>query len=394
MKYLNLPIKHSLLLWLALSQLCFASIKTRESVMSFKIVPETGAERWIATLSDHGLQIGGDSPSGNLVLNGMVFHGTQSISQSGNLLTHDMVFADSSGNDLMLNLPTPSSALGRKMEITKTSAENKVYLMGNVSDASGLERILTMSSDNTSTLHLSSNGSKWYVTGAYGEHAFGEIASDNLVAHWRLDELSGNVMADSISGGSNLIIKGTPNSSVGQTGVSGQAVTMGDPLTVYMLSDGASKLSGSQQMTFSGWFDLQNLRSYRYIAGLANVSVFPGSDNDYVWRIRSTTSPTIKFGFYDGNHKNIDFSDDLESGGYQHIVITADNAQANVYVNGVFFNSIAINGLLDKSSDSNYQLMINHADDNGHKMIVDDLRVYDRALNSEEIKAIYDQYQN
>ncbi len=75
----------------------------------------------------------------------------------------------------------------------------------------------------------------------------------------------------------------------------------------------------------------------------------------------------------------------VETDSWQHFVATYDNGQANLYKNGGLIKNFAYSGPLVFGST----FYISYTGSNSIDALVDDVRIYTRAISVSEIQAIY-----
>ena len=117
------------------------------------------------------LQIGSTSGSANLVLNGTLGLGFDTISSNTILSDSSLVLVDTSSDNVKITLPYAGNVLGRRYNIKKISTENTVFVHGDFIDNSygitladdSMQYAEVMSTGNQqwSLLSTSGNGTLW-----------------------------------------------------------------------------------------------------------------------------------------------------------------------------------------------------------------------------------------
>lgn len=146
-------------------------------------------------LNSNGLGLGDSNPDAGFYQTGTLRRGFQNISTNTTLSDNSMVFVDTSSGDIELTLPYAGNVSGRIYSIKKTSPSNRILLSGGgnlIDDLSDL--ILDQHLGPYPTIEVMSNGIQWYVT--YPGDVEFTIASDNLIAYWSFDSISGNTVHD------------------------------------------------------------------------------------------------------------------------------------------------------------------------------------------------------
>ena len=205
----------------------------------------------------------------------------------------------------------------------------------------------------------------------------------SLVAHWKLDETSGLTAADSSGYGNDGTL-------IGMTG---------DEWTVGIL-DGALMLDGSgqyvdfgnpkhlqlsEEVTISAWVKMEpgNEDAYMGIAG--KMGGFTGANRGFVL-VRHSSNVfrlwVVTDGGFNGATSDVTYNDT----DWHHLVGVASNATGSLYVDGVK-QAIEAEGELQDSGDYAFigRQYDEGSDDRLWNGIVDDVRIYYRALSEQEI---------
>jgi hypothetical protein len=203
-------------------------------------------------------------------------------------------------------------------------------------------------------------------------------ASADLVAHWKLDESSGNTVYDSSSYGNNGTFKGEPQWVAGYYG-------------------GALEFDGTNDNIDCGNDDSLNIADEITLSAWINMSQRPAVDTCYTipWKEGAysmylygadTTLTTLAADFWlDTGRADIWNGPDIDipPNVWTHIAVTFNSTDFEFYVNGehdytqnepATIEISAIN-LLFTEDGSNFQCL------------VDDVRIYNRALTQPEILA-------
>ncbi len=214
---------------------------------------------------------------------------------------------------------------------------------------------------------------------------FGGI-NDGLVAHWTFDEPSGNTVYD--SAGTN---DGTIHGVQLVAGISGGALYF-DGLNDYVEApDNASLRPG--YITMSAWVISQNTYnavmeksrysddSYlQYTLGVSSYGNAGGT-------ITRNSSGLPGSGFYSCNGETV-----LSNNAWSLITSTWDGTSLKVYVNGKLdgVNSSIPSGPIDDYAGGTLRFG-NHwsGDPAWSKGIMDDVRIYNRALSADEVAQLY-----
>ena len=227
-----------------------------------------------------------------------------------------------------------------------------------------------------------------------------------LIAHYTFDEGSGATVAANEVSGSTAGAVGTLVTT-GLTGVSGNAygftgAAAQDNIVDMGNASFLSAITTSGEYTFSAWVNSSEL------AGGRNVVVFAGDaadSNSYIdlgtaidgldpvgqayMRHRVDTNGAGSTSYFGGSDGVV------VDGTWHHIVMTGNAATTTIslYVDGVFMTD----GTLVPGSSGNFPLLNNFeigrlgrsSPTDGYEGLVDDVQVYDQALNSNQISYLF-----
>ncbi len=201
--------------------------------------------------------------------------------------------------------------------------------------------------------------------------------SNGLILNWAFDETTGNVVADS-SGNGN---QGTFFNAVSQgTGVSGSAAVF-DAWGELVKVSSNSALNPATAITLAAWIDQSGQliickgseQQQYHLKGEWNGITF-GAKINGAWKFYTGLTPI----------------NNLPQ--WRHVVGTYDGSTMRVYVDGVEIGTgKAVSGILSPSSGD---FVIGGQATSGKSYMgsIDDVRVYNRALNSGEISALYNSF--
>jgi hypothetical protein len=289
-----------ILVLLVLESTCFGDIRGTSGQINFDAQNDGQAEM---TLDSTGLGIGGVASanldvSGNMIVSDQMFigqhhgssnlniHGTmsynyQTISSNSLLADHSMIFVNSYSGNVTLTLPYAANVTGRIYRIKKISSENSVWITGAgnlIDDTNPIE--LKGSITDLPSVEMVSDGHQWYVIAS--KNSLATVASDNLIAWWKLDEVNGNISRDSSTNSSDGTITNLLASNIGVNGKTNHALEF-DGSGNHVDFDDSNFPSGSQPHTVSFWF---------YKKGVG----FNGWNPIIAWGNNSTNK--IRFMFY------------------------------------------------------------------------------------------------
>ena len=209
-----------------------------------------------------------------------------------------------------------------------------------------------------------------------------------LVAHWNFDEGAGNILHD-VSGNGN---DGTITGATWTTGISEYGLEFnGDDFT-----NCGNTLTGSvlSEVTVASFVNGNNSGSY------GGYIFFDGSDGEFCLEISGITNYALfRVKLSDGQLGYGTYSvSNLSSEDWYHIVGTYNytDAKIKIYVNGQLENTTDIPQLpLYDPSGAYYPTIgaYSSASDTHHSYfngIIDEVRVYNKELNAEEIQYLYE----
>ncbi|MHC4657131.1 MAG: GLUG motif-containing protein, partial [Planctomycetota bacterium] len=192
----------------------------------------------------------------------------------------------------------------------------------------------------------------------------------NLVAYWKLD----GDAAD--SAGSN---HGTIYGATSATGQVGGALSFDGDDYVQIADD--DSLDISDEITLSAWINPSNTSSIRMI-----VSKY----KDYAGESYLLELKYEKIYLVLGGISSLSGVQNFSTRIWYHVAATYDGSRMRVYTNGELENEQAASGTIPITTQ---ELNIGRQADNNYwpfEGLIDEVRIYDRALSAEEIEAIYE----
>ena len=203
-------------------------------------------------------------------------------------------------------------------------------------------------------------------------------ASANLMGHWQFEEGSGSIAGDS-SGNGNF---GTLlNGPAWTAGIAGGGLSFDGVDDAVDVGNNAS-LNPANSLTLAVWVNSGNLT--------ATQMVFSKYGALIQYFIRLQTGGGLRFSLNAGG-----VTTDLNSGAtlsvntWHHIAGTYDGTAMRFYIDGVLDSSVAKTGAM---TDNGSNVQIGRRSNNRmfFKGALDEARIYDRALSSQEVKDLYD----
>jgi hypothetical protein len=344
--------------------------------------------------------IGGNSGSANLNIHGTIGHNFQTVSSNSTLGDYSIVLADSSSDNITLTLPYAGNVAGRLYHIKKISTSNSVWISGGgnlIDDTSPIE---LPPSNNRGSVKLVSNGIRWYKVDQ--QNISDTIASDNLVAWWKLDEPSdATAVIDSSSSSYYGSIDNIGSDNVGVTGLFNHAINFNRSEANQKIAVSGIDMANWPALSVSVWV------YYRGDGGGSDehavISNWDTGNAQAGFLIRIDPSTSDKIEAYvqgspdgTGNQSRGDYTDLLvPKNTWSHIVITYDSTEGlNTYLNntGSSLNPRTASGLLNSSTSNDLYLGYAWGND-WYDGLIDDVRIYNRVLTKSEIQVIYEQGQ-
>ena len=211
------------------------------------------------------------------------------------------------------------------------------------------------------------NGVEWVAMGPVG----GTPPTDGLVAHWAFDETSGTTPADSSGNGNDgtvdsgtpiwepaLIDNGVSNAEFGRTNPTGLSTT---------------EVTASAWVKITTNFDFNDIINFNWSSGTGGYAMY------------STASGAIEFGVMDGGSQRMArVFNAVEVGKWMHWVGVYDGTDIKLYIDGTLVDTTSGYPGITLQTSGDFWF----ADANGYT-ILDDVRVYDRALTDQEIMQLY-----
>jgi len=334
------------------------------------------------------LRVGGSSGSSNLSVNGTVGYDSQIISANAMLGENSVVLVDSSSDNIVLTLPYAGNVSGRVYNIKKISLLNSVWISGAgnlIDDTSPIE--LAHSTTVLSSVKVMSDGRQWYIVGSKDLSA--TVAADNLVGWWKLDDAFGTTAVDSSSSNLDATLSGGLDFSLHSVAGKIKSTLLFDNINDSMIVADNSVLK-PVDFTISVWLKLNSLSSYEGIVSQTSSNYGAGG---YFMR-RDSTAEGGRFSvfIYDGGTPEPRASSTTVpvTGQWYHVVATFNEKELKIYVNGNLEGTRARVASISYGTGGNF---IIGAVANGFPFpgLIDDMRVYNIALTSNEIQALYQQ---
>jgi len=211
-------------------------------------------------------------------------------------------------------------------------------------------------------------------------------AMNGLVAWWKLGEGGGSTAFDSSGGGTTGTWNGTPSGTLGYyaPGKIGSWAGAFDGSTNYVVSTKNSVGLGiTNQATYAVWANVSNFTNQAYL-----ISDYGTNAVGMTLRIDNAT--TAEFYVYPNNYRISYTTGTFNLGTWYHIAGVMNGSTMYLYVNGVQVGSTSLGNNIGNSANN---LTLGERGDliSGSTFagLLDDVRVYNRALSSAELLALY-----
>lgn len=224
-----------------------------------------------------------------------------------------------------------------------------------------------------------------------------DAPSDGLIAYWNMDDASGTTATD-IVGGYNATLMGTGPSFMPTAGqVSGAVNFVGHNSNRLEVVNDIFDLAGTQNFTISIWMYLRSHTS-TYTGMIGNTASVGGDRTGWSLTYANTDAGSpyeyVCARFNHGNQVNSGlYSGPMPYYVWIHYACTFDGTRIRTYKNGQAVHSALDSRSID-SSLSHLAMGGNASNSdapNQPKMdgMLDEVRIYNRQLNNDEIKRIY-----
>ncbi len=211
--------------------------------------------------------------------------------------------------------------------------------------------------------------------------------NSGLVGYWSFNapDMAGNTAYDRSGQGNNGTLTGGPTRAIGKIG---QALSF-DGVNDYVdVGDPASGVLDVQtgDMTISGWIYMRTTDE-QYLAAKSDC----GDPNEYLlYGGTGGNKPGFRVINSAGTSFRADSVNALNTNSWYHLVGVKQGSNIYLYINGAWDNTLAISGTF---SGNTLSLMIGRRTTATCEQfldgLIDDVRVYNRALSADEIKRLY-----
>ncbi len=201
------------------------------------------------------------------------------------------------------------------------------------------------------------------------------VAGPNLVGWWKLDESSGTTAVDSSGNGNDGTVRGNPLWVEGKLGGALELDGAGD----YVDCGTSAVFNIQDEITIAGWIKVAAFN-------VAWQAIIAKGDNTY--RLSSIGSDDfLHFGLTGTNPGSINGVLDVTDDQWHHVAGVYNGAEARIYVDGVLDSNATCTGQI-RTSSSNLCIGENAGLSRYLDGLIDDARLYNKALTQDEIKQV------
>ncbi len=333
-------------------------------------------------------------PLSTLEIAGTLGFSSQSVTSNVTLGSNTVVLVDpaTAGGNLTLRLPYAGNVQGRSYLIKKTSSSYSVWLTGGGNYIDG-DTLVTLDTATTGFpyVQVQSDGQQWYIIS--GGTASSTALSANLIGYWKLDETSGTTAYDSSVNGNNGLLKNTSFANTTTSGAIGRALNFvrnatTDSTDYVVITHGG--VSALKNATIMAWVDLDSKdNGAAEIVTLDQITIRA----DYYWGTppeygtcgitRRSASPFTAY----TNSGNL-----IAGTGWRHLAYSNSDTDSlqKLYLDGSVLSSNTYSGTLNTGAANIVLGKHTGGQDNwDFDGRMDEVRVYNRTLTADEVKAIY-----
>lgn len=338
------------------------------------------------------LQLGNTASTSTLHISGSMGFTPQTVSSNVTLSDNSIILVDTSTGNLSISLPFAGNATGRIYDIKKISSNHDLWINGGGNYIDN-QLSLSMSSNATvlPSVRLLSNGKQWYILDSNSTQ--NEIGSDNLIGWWKFDETSGNTAVDS-SGSGNTGITQNMNDADWVNGKIGNALDL-DGSNDYIDVGTGDAYAGPDMtaITISVWI---NIPADVTSDAMIFDKFWDGSDESYTLYIQNNTPDRLIWRLRTNvpNTANAFGTSTISTNTWHHVVGTWDSQSGSLilYLNGSVEGTSSLSGSYVNENTSSVWIGSAQYGGSGNRRfpgMIDDVRIYNRALTPDEINALY-----
>ncbi len=202
-----------------------------------------------------------------------------------------------------------------------------------------------------------------------------------LVGHWKLDEAADTAAYDSSGWGNNgILMNGTSHTT--STCKAGYCLSFNGSDNYVDIAEATSSIDVTDALTFVAWIHPTSVSSYAPI--FAKIPPTYGSGYEF-----SNSSGNLRTTLRTAGG-NCDFvQGTLTADTWQFVVSTYDGEVIRHYINGMLFSTSPTCTLGAAANNNDLYIGGRSSDTSRFAGLIDDIRIYDRALSADEIFQLY-----
>lgn len=200
-----------------------------------------------------------------------------------------------------------------------------------------------------------------------------KVVTDNLVGYWKLNENGNDAL-----GFSNATLFGTVTNTTGHLGETNTALHFNGIDGYAEIPLNVAGLNFTTKATVSSWMKLDSTQT-----SFSPVSRWVGAKDDWSWYYSAGN-----YQFYANGALKMSYTKSLDLNQWIHLVWTYDGATFRMYYNGEEVDTH--DEVTSITTDDDKIRIARNSGTNYLNGSVDDIRIYNRSLDKEEIKALYE----
>lgn len=264
---------------------------------------------------------------------------------------------------------------------------SSLFQVGHDPGACGASKLGRLRYTSADDLWEYCDGENWTPFGSGG--GICDDVTDGLAGYWKLDEASGTAAADS-AGSNTGTLSGGPVWKPFEGKVAGALQFDGVDDIVEIPSD--LSLEGYSQITLSAWVyptETGQAGASRIISksdggSSDDYGLLRGTDNNLTFRVRNASNVLVSH--------NVAATNTVPTNNWTHILGVYDGTDMRIYINGVESADTPSSQTGGLRNNTRPLTLGSHADSPTNRRfagLIDDVRVYNRALTPTEIQIVY-----
>ena len=212
----------------------------------------------------------------------------------------------------------------------------------------------------------------------------------SLVAYWPFDEGSGSIVHDCSGHGFDALLSGAAVQNAWTAGHKSGAIAFSSSNQICVIvASAAANQSGASPLTLSAWYEMPSSTSTGYIIGQRHQT-------GYAWRVeieQDDAGKHLDFAVGTGDDAGDDFSASAltSTGTFHHFAAVYDptGPKQALYLDGALVDtSASAPAIVLDPLASTIRIGCRADDSNYFNGVIDEVRVYSRALGASEISAL------